>query len=264
MSKKSKATSGSLEVTYRPVGDLIPYVNNSRLHSDKQVTQVASSIKEFGFTNPILIDEDGGIIAGHGRLMASQKLGMSEVPTITLEGLTEAQKKAYVIADNQLALNADWDVGMLKLELENLVSLSFDIDLIGFSDDELAEFMGDDEDSPEDNPYTDKVSIPTYEPSDEKPDVKDLYDDSYTFELVEKIKASNLPQEEKDFLMLAAGRHTILDFEKIADYYAHSESPMQALMEDNALVIVDIDSAIKNGWVKMSEKLDEQYEADNG
>jgi len=113
---------------------LIPYQLNSRTHSDEQVNQVASSIKEFGFTNPILIDESGGIIAGHGRLLAAKKLGMIEVPTIELSGLTAAQKKAYVIADNQLALNAGWDLDTLKLEIESLSELDFDIDLLGFDD----------------------------------------------------------------------------------------------------------------------------------
>lgn len=127
-----------LSINYRKSGDLIPYINNSRTHSDQQVQQVASSIKEFGFTNPILIDEDDGIIAGHGRLMAAQKLGLDEVPTITLEGLTEAQRKAYVIADNQLAMNADWDVDALKVEVERLTELDFDIDLLGFDEDVLA------------------------------------------------------------------------------------------------------------------------------
>ena len=124
-----------LSINYRKPGDLIPYINNSRTHSEQQVQQVASSIKEFGFTNPILIDEGDGIIAGHGRLMAAQKLGLDEVPTITLKGLTEAQRKAYVIADNQLALNAGWDIDSLNLEIEALTELDFDVSLLGFDDD---------------------------------------------------------------------------------------------------------------------------------
>ncbi len=133
-----------LSINYRKSGDLIPYINNSRTHSDNQVQQVASSIKEFGFTNPILIDERDGIIAGHGRLMAAQKLGLDEVPTITLKGLTEAQRKAYVIADNQLAMNADWDLDALKVEVERLTELDFDIDLLGFDEDMLAGLMEED------------------------------------------------------------------------------------------------------------------------
>ena len=132
-----------LSINYRKSGDLIPYINNSRTHSDNQVQQVASSIKEFGFTNPILIDEGDGIIAGHGRLMAAQKLGLDEVPTITLEGLTEAQRKAYVIADNQLAMNAGWDFEALRIEVDRLSELDVDIDLLGFDDDFLNDLLFD-------------------------------------------------------------------------------------------------------------------------
>ena len=132
----------ALTISYKKIKDLIPYCNNSRTHSDEQVLQIASSIKEFGFTNPVLIDDQGGIIAGHGRIMAAQKLKMDEVPTITLSGLSEAQKKAYIIADNKLALNSGWDDELLKIELEQLKELDFDLGLIGFSDDELALLMG--------------------------------------------------------------------------------------------------------------------------
>lgn len=114
---------------------LIPYVNNSRTHSDEQVKQIAASIKEFGFTNPVLVDEANGIIAGHGRVQAANLCGLSEVPCIVLSGLSEAQKKAYIIADNQLPLNAGWDIDMLKIELEHLQEVDFDIDLLGFDSD---------------------------------------------------------------------------------------------------------------------------------
>jgi len=120
---------------------LIPYVRNSRTHSDAQVAQIAASIKEFGFTNPVLIDEDGGIIAGHGRTLAARKLGLTEVPCLRLSYLSEAQKKAYVIADNKLALNAGWDDEMLKVELSELKDLDFDLSLIGFDADELAKLL---------------------------------------------------------------------------------------------------------------------------
>ncbi len=126
-----------LSVEYKATGELIPYVNNSRTHSEEQVQQVAASIKEFGFTNPILIDDDGGIIAGHGRLQAAQLCGIAEVPTITLKGLTEAQRKAYVIADNQLALNSDWNIDALKVEINRLEELDFNLNVIGFDDDLL-------------------------------------------------------------------------------------------------------------------------------
>lgn len=135
----------SRELVYKLTSDLIPYVNNSRTHSAEQVTQIAASIAEFGFTNPILIDEKGVIIAGHGRVQAAQKLKLTEVPCIILEGLTEAQKKAYVIADNKLAMNAGWDSEMLSLELKSLEELGFNLDLLGFDDNELAALLEPDQ-----------------------------------------------------------------------------------------------------------------------
>jgi DNA modification methylase len=120
------------------VDKIIPYVKNSRTHSDEQVAQVAASIKEFGFTNPILLDKENVIIAGHGRMLAAQRLGLSEVPCIRLDHLTEAQKKAYIIADNKLALNAGWDNELLGLELGELRDEGFDISLTGFTEEELA------------------------------------------------------------------------------------------------------------------------------
>lgn len=111
-----------LQIVYRKVEDLIPYERNSRTHSEEQIEKVVASIKEFGWTNPILIDEEQGIIAGHGRLEAAKRLGMKEVPVLVLTGLTEAQKRAYIIADNKLALEAGWDEDLLKEELEWLTA----------------------------------------------------------------------------------------------------------------------------------------------
>lgn len=130
-----------MQVEKLAIERLIPYVNNSRTHSEEQVAQVAASIREFGFTNPILIDESDSIIAGHGRLMAAKKLSLVEVPCIRLAHLSDAQKKAYVIADNKLALNAGWDEDLLALELEDLKELNFDLDLLGFDVDELNKLL---------------------------------------------------------------------------------------------------------------------------
>ena len=123
--------------------DLIPYARNTRTHSDEQVNQIVSSIKEFGFTNPVLVDQDNMIIAGHGRVIAANKLKLGKVPTICLKHLTEAQKKAYIIADNRLALNAGWDEDMLKVELEELNDLEFDISLLGFEDKEIESLLSE-------------------------------------------------------------------------------------------------------------------------
>tara|TARA_R110000751_G_scaffold92964_1_gene181690 strand:+ start:152 stop:715 length:564 start_codon:yes stop_codon:yes gene_type:complete len=118
------------------IKDLIPYARNARIHSDVQVSQIAASIKEFGWTNPILIDSDKGIIAGHGRLLAARKLGLTEVPVISLEGLTDTQKRAYILADNRIATNAGWDIEMLGLELDEL-NEDIDLTLAGFTTAEI-------------------------------------------------------------------------------------------------------------------------------
>lgn len=126
-----------MKITTKKVDSLIPYVKNSRTHSDEQVAQIAASIKEFGWTNPILVDGENGIIAGHGRLLAARKLGQKEVPTIELKDLTETQKKAYIIADNKLALNAGWDNELLTIELEGILADGFELELMGFDPSEL-------------------------------------------------------------------------------------------------------------------------------
>jgi DNA modification methylase len=129
------------KVERRSIESLIPYASNARSHSDEQVAQIAASMKEWGWTNPVLIDETGMIIAGHGRVLAARKLGISEAPVMVAEDWTEAQKKAYVLADNQLALNAGWNTDLLSIELKGLQDLGFDLDLIGFGD--LASLLSD-------------------------------------------------------------------------------------------------------------------------
>ena len=131
----------TIQITYKPIQDLIPYARNSRTHSEAQVAQIAASIREFGWTNPILLDGENGIIAGHGRVMAAQKLGETEVPTIELGHMTDAQKRAYIIADNKLALNAGWDDEMLALELSDLQDAGYDLGLTGFDDDEISKLF---------------------------------------------------------------------------------------------------------------------------
>lgn len=132
MMKQNQST-----IKYVSISELIPYARNSRTHSEEQTAQIAASIREFGFTNPVLIDADGGIIAGHGRVLAARKLKMEQVPCIVLDYLTDTQKRAYVIADNKLALNSGWDEELLALELEELKLEGFDIELTGFSLDEI-------------------------------------------------------------------------------------------------------------------------------
>jgi ParB-like chromosome segregation protein Spo0J len=131
-----------MQITQRKTADLIPYVNNARTHSEQQVLQIAASIKEFGFNSPVLVDGENGIIAGHGRVLAAKKLNLDEVPTIELKHLTKTQKKAYILADNRLALNSGWDNDLLALELGELSDDGFDLDLLGFDVGEL-EVLGE-------------------------------------------------------------------------------------------------------------------------
>jgi DNA modification methylase len=143
------------KIERRKVDALIPYARNARTHSDDQVAQIAASIKEWGWTTPVLIDEDGGIIAGHGRVMAARKLGIKQIPTMTATGWSKAQKQAYVLADNQLPQNAEWDLDLLAVEMKDLDSEGFDLSLVGFGDDMLANMLVDETDG-----LTDEDAVP--------------------------------------------------------------------------------------------------------
>ncbi|MCA9396577.1 MAG: ParB N-terminal domain-containing protein, partial [Candidatus Omnitrophica bacterium] len=158
----------NLKIEYRSLDELIPYANNARTHSDAQVAQIAASIAEFGFVNPVLVDEDGVLIAGHGRLMAARQLGMERVPSIQISHLSEAQRKALVIADNRIALNAGWDEELLKLELETLDDLDFDLDLLGFDPSEIDDllFAEDEAEEPEEEAIPEVPEEPISKPGD--------------------------------------------------------------------------------------------------
>lgn len=187
----------TLKVESRSVADLIPYAANSRTHSDAQVAQIAASIREFGWTNPILIDGDGTIIAGHGRLMAARKLGLDEVPAIVLDHLSKAQQRALVIADNQLALNAGWDMEMLSTEIESLKLEDFDLGLLGFDDAFLDDLL---QDEPIDG-LTDEDAVPEV-PEQPKTVLGDVWvlgnhrlmcGDSTSINAVEKLMGGTIP-----------------------------------------------------------------------
>ena len=149
----------AIKIEYLPVGKLLRYAKNSRTHSDEQVEQLVNSIREFGFTNPVLIDEKNELIAGHGRLAAAEILEMDKVPAIRLSNLSEKQKKAYRIADNKLALNAGWDMQLLAEEVKELMDDDFDIDLLGFNDAELDEMLSDEQPQEEDDNSSPVVQI---------------------------------------------------------------------------------------------------------
>ncbi|MFC0225669.1 ParB/Srx family N-terminal domain-containing protein [Serratia aquatilis] len=131
----------NLSIVYRSLKSLVIYAKNARTHSEEQIEKIVSSIKKFGWTNPILLDEAGEVIAGHGRILAAEKIGFDPVPTITLSGLTEAEKKAYRLADNKLPLHAGWDLDLLTMELDDLLSEKFDLSLTGFSVEEIDQML---------------------------------------------------------------------------------------------------------------------------
>lgn len=182
---------GATKIEWMSVETLIPYAKNARTHSDEQVAQIAGSIKEFGFNNPVLVDKDNSIIAGHGRLMAARKLGMDKVPVVQLGHMTEAQRKAYVLADNRIALNSGWDTSMLSLELQELKD-DIDLSLLGFDADELDALLNPIEET---EGLTDEDDVPDV-PDEPKTKLGDIYilgnhrlmcNDSTSVDAVEKL-----------------------------------------------------------------------------
>ena len=246
-----------------PVEALIPYARNARKHSDEQVAQLAASIREFGFNNPVLIDKENGIIAGHGRVLAARKLGLEAVPCLRLDHLTDTQRKAYILADNRLAeLGGGWDEEMLKLEVKEIdwAELS-QISIDDFKFGEL-DFEAKQEEEGEANPYTAKVEAPIYKPTGEKPELSDLADERKFQELLRQIESSKVSEQEKEFLRTAARRHIVFHYQKVAEYYAHAEKEMQELMEASALVVIDFKKSIELGFTKLTESIASQMAED--
>lgn len=254
-----------------PTARLVPYAKNPRTHSDEQVRQIAKSMVEFGFTNPILVDSASGIIAGHGRLKAAQQLNLAQVPVILLDHLTEDQKRAYVIADNRLAEQSGWDYELLKYEIRELQAAAFDLDAIGFSDEELLaidlgldqEAAAKEDEEGADAAYTQKVVTPIYEPGESCPEVRELWDRSKADSLQAQIRQAKLPAELQSFLLDAAERFVLFRFDRVADYYAHTSRQVQELFEESALVLIDFDKAIANGFVKLNADVDAAFAEDH-
>ena len=233
------------------IEDLKPYENNPRFN-DEAVAGVVKSIKEFGFQNPMIIDENNTIICGHTRYKASLELGLTEVPCIIADDLTEEQIKAFRLVDNKVAEKATWNDDLLEIELNDILNINmqdFGFDLLK----DIEELV---------NPYSQKVNIPQYEITGDCPDISELVDDIKTKELIREIQESSVSEKEKEFLMNAAMRHLVFNYKLIAEYYAHADEEMQKLMEKSALVIIDLDDAIANGYAQMIEKLKEMVDDD--
>lgn len=248
------------QIEYVSLGALTPYARNSRTHSPEQVKRIAASIREFGFTNPVLVDGEGTIIAGHGRVLAAEHLQMETVPVVKLEYMTEQQKRAYVIADNKLALDAGWDEELLRVELEALHADGYAVELTGFGAEELSEIMLDSDEDAEQ--YTRKIETPVYEPKGERYTARELYDTGKTEELLKGIEEAELDEEVRAMLVHAAQRHTVFNFRKAAEYFAQATPEVQQLMIASAMVIVDWKSAIEHGFVKINSELDAAYNGD--
>ena len=220
-----------MNITQVAVDKLIPYVNNSRKHSDAQVAQIAASIKEFGWTNPILVDGDQGIIAGHGRLMAARKLGMKEVPVIELAHLTDTQRKALIIADNKLAMNAEWDTDLLTIELNELLADNFAMEILGFDAKELAALL-----EPEVvEGLTDEDAVPDV-PEEPKTKLGDIYQlgnhrlmcgDSTSIDAVDKLMDGDRPD------MIFTDPPYNIDYQGVSD---KRDKIKNDKMEDSAFV----------------------------
>lgn len=229
-----------LQIINKPLDELIPYANNPR-KNDEAVKYVAASMDEFGCKVPLVIDKNGVIVAGHTRYKAARSLGWETVPCIVADDLTDEQVKAFRLADNKVAEVAEWDDDALDIELEDIVGI--DMEQFGFTFEEDAE--GDEK-------YTMAINIPQYEITGDCPAIADLFDDEKTNELIAEIEKANVTDEQKEFLLKAARRHTAFNYGNIAEYYAHADEEMQRLMEKSALVIIDYKDAIKNGYASLN------------
>lgn len=240
------------------VDEIIPYADNAKLHPERQIEQIRSSILEFGFNDPIAIDENNVVIEGNGRLMAIKDLGFKEVDCIRIEGLTEEQKRAYILVHNQLTMNTGFDIDILNRELEKIKG----IDMKQF-DFELDIDFDTDIDTGEGTQYSTKVEIPQYEPTGECPDIWELVDTAKADSFLEEIREANVTDDEKDFLIKATRRLYEFNYRKIAEYYAQATPEMQELMEHLILVIIDFDNAIAYGYAQLSADLEEMRGEDD-
>lgn len=237
-----------LKIEYVDIDSIKPYKNNAKEHPQEQIEQIKNSIKQFNMIDTIGIWKDE-IVEGHGRLIACKELGYTEVPIIRLDHLTDEERKAYTLAHNKLTMNSDFDIDILNNELDDI--LNIDMSDFGFDLD-----LEDEENNIEQNPYTTKINIPQYEIKGEEPTIEELIEVNKTNELIEEIKKSNVTEEQKQFLIKSAQRHLGFNYSKIAEYYAHQEKEMQELMEKSALVIIDFDDAIKNGYAELKKDID--------
>jgi len=230
-----------------------PNEENPRYITDAKFKKLVKSIKEFPEmleTRPLVVDENMIVLGGNMRLKALKSAGVFEVPVHQVKGWTEEQKKEFIIKDNLGYGEWDWDMVANGWDIQTLNDWGLDIPQFETYDEEIEE---------EDENYTRKIEAPIYEPTGEKPKIKDLVDQNKVKELIDKIENSKIKKQDKEFLKLAAYRHYVFDYSKIANYYAHSDKDVQELMEDSALIIIDYNKAIENGFIELSEEVAKSF-----
>ena len=255
---ESNGNAPRMQIEYWDVEKLIPYARNPR-KNDEAVPKMAGVIKEFGFKVPIVAKSDGSVIDGHLRLKAAQMLGMKQVPVVLADEWTPAQVKAFRLAVNKSAEWAEWDDELLQLELDDLKNDDFDLDLIGFDIDTGNEDL--DTEDIEDDTYTTKVDVPQYTPTGANVTLEACYNPTKYEALLKEINSSDLTEDIKVFLRIAATRHIEFSYKNIAEFYAgKANAEAQKLFEKMALVIIDYDDALKNGYVKITKELEKIME----
>lgn len=235
-------------IVYKRVSELKGNPKNPR-KNDGAVDSVAKSIEKYGFKNPLIIDVDNIVWCGNTRLKAAKKLGLEEVPCIVVKDLTPKQMEEYALLDNKTNEIAEWDFDLLSEILPELDLDDFDLDW-NLTEEENLKI-----ETEEENPYTMKVDIPQYQITGECPKLKECINTQKVAELIKEIEQSDITDEQKKFLINAAQRHLVFDYSKIAEYYAHQDKTMQELMEKSALVIIDFEDAIKNGYVEIRKEI---------
>ena len=234
-----------MEIRQLETEKCVPYSGNAKTHPPEQVEHIANSIKRFGWQLPIVLDRDNVVVIGHGRLMAAKLLHLEKVPVVYADALSDEDIKALRLADNKTN-ESSWDMGKLEEELAALAIDGIDMSQFGFDLTEITEH---------ENPYTQKTDIPQYPIQGEDVEVSDLYDNQKTKDLLEQIESSGVEKTIKEFLRIAAFRHVVFNYQKIAEFYAKADRETQELMEKSALVIIDINDAIANGYTLLRNEI---------
>lgn len=258
MGRKNLAFDYSRYKDWIDPAEVTPYENNAKKHDDRQIRNIANSIKRFGWRQECVVTKDNVLVIGHGRRLAALELGCKmpyQVIDAEADELTEDDIRELREADNLTNAMTGFDADLLSMDFSELDFEGFDFEIGDFGFEDIPGGVSDTEPTADDK-YSHETKIPQYEPSDNPPDVTQLIDTSKLDGMLEEIDGANLTKAEKRFLEIAAYRHAVIDFDKVADYYASARPEMQALMERSALVIIDINDAIANGYVQLSSALD--------